>query len=204
MLLGVAVCIVPSLITAHSSSHDNKVSTSLWNPGCSPGAGWPVTACVPGAGPGTAIRVCQSVGLHQHGESGALLPVCHFPHAIAPTTAGREHYRQYWSETWEASITFSHQGYLDLFVTISDRLDQSSKFAQRRDFLLRPVMTRPVLCSVHRPSVGGPRSQVRGMCDGRLSSHLSSHHAAACRTGETLASKATRPVMQMMEILAAF
>ena len=204
MLLSVAVCIVPSLITAHSSSHDNKVSTSLWNPGCSPGAGWPVTACVPGAGPGTAIRVCQSVGLHQHGESGALLPVCHFPHAIAPTTAGREHYRQYWSETWEASITFSHQGYLDLFVTLSDGLDQSSKFAQRRDFLLRPVMTRPVQCSVHRPGLvwvdPGPRSEECAM----VASPLSSHHAAACRTGETIASKATRPVMQMMEILAAF
>ena len=93
---------------------------------------------------------------------------------------------------------------IDLFVTISDGLDQSSKFAQRWDFLLRPVMTRPVLCSVHRPGLvwvdPGPRSKECAM----VASPLSSHHAAACRTGETIASKATRPVMQMMEILAAF
>ena len=34
--------------------------------------------------------------------------------------------------------------------------------------------TSPVLCTQARPSVGGPRSQVRGMCDGRLSSLLAS------------------------------
>ena len=58
----------------------------------------------------------------------------------------------------------------------------------------------PVLCAQDRPSVGGPRSQVRGMCDGRLSFLPASRSS---RTEETIASQETRAVMQMMEILAA-
>ena len=58
----------------------------------------------------------------------------------------------------------------------------------------------PVLSTQDRPSVGGPRSQVRGMCDGRLSSLPASRSS---RTEETIASQETRAVMQMMEILAA-
>ena len=57
-----------------------------------------------------------------------------------------------------------------------------------------------VLSTQDRPSVGGPRSQVRGMCDGRLSSLPASRSS---RTEETIASQETRAVMQMMEILAA-
>ena len=53
--------IVLSLITVSHSSHNNKVPVSLWNPGCSPGAGWPVTACVQEPGPARHRYPCVSV-----------------------------------------------------------------------------------------------------------------------------------------------
>ena len=76
-----------SLITRHHSSHNKVLSRSL------------LLSCrrltcdclCAGRVPGTAIRVCQSVGMRPGDqESGAVLPVCHFPSPHA--TVRREHY----------------------------------------------------------------------------------------------------------------
>ena len=146
--------------------------------------------------------MCQSVGLDQHGESGALLPVCHFPHARAPTTAGRERALQTILERDMRSDYHSHKRSLCHVIRLI-----GSEFQVFSEMRFSPASCPdqasprgPVLCAQDRPSVGGPRSQVRGMCDGRLSSLPASRSS---RTEETIASQETRAVMQMMEILAA-
>ena len=172
-----------SLITRrHHSSHNKVLSRSL------------LLSCrrltcdclCAGRVPGTAIRVCQSVGMRPGDqESGPVLPVCHFPSPHA--TVRREHY-----------LTISdskHHNHRVISVCHDISLIRVPSFLRDDIFSWRVLTHRAAdqQYTVHGPGCGW--SQVSGMEMVRAS------HCSCAGHGRNCGERAWARIMQMLKFL---